>query len=361
METIYLDFRNHENGEKKDLTKAVEALQNGELVIMPTETVYGLGADGLQSKAVRKIFEAKGRKQDNPLILHVADRNMIDQVAVVTSQMEEKLIQAFMPGPLTIILQKKECVPDEVTAGNDTVGIRMPSDEIAHQLIQELGRPIAAPSANLSGKPSGTLMEDIDQGLKQKVAVLIDGGQSRIGLESTVVKVIDGIPTILRPGRVTLEEIQKVCGKGEIDSHIFQQIQKQDEKVESPGMKYRHYAPKTKCRMIYSQDPVWMVQGMKSEIQKANQEGKKILVLALSEDLEKYQTEKIEDILDMGKRENLEEVSNRIFTLLRKVDHYGADLVLIEGVRKEGLGLAIMNRLIRACEYDYREIEKREE
>ena len=126
-------------------------------------------------------------------------------------------------------------------------------------------------------------------------------------------------------------------------------------------MKYRHYAPKTKCRMIYSQDPVWMVQGMKSEIQKANQEGKKILVLALSEDLEKYRTEKIEDILDMGKRENLEEVSNRIFTLLRKVDHYGADLVLIEGVRKEGLGLAIMNRLIRACEYDYREIEKREE
>lgn len=354
MKTKQIDARGIER--EVSLHEAIQALQAGELVILPTETVYGIGADGLNQEAVLKIFEAKGRKTDNPLILHVSNRTMIDQIAEITNPVEEQLIQAFMPGPFTIILKKKSCVPDGVTAGNPTVAVRMPSSVVANRLIAEFGRPIAAPSANLSGKPSGTLMEDIDEALKEKVAVAIDDGPSKIGLESTVVKVIDGIPTILRPGKITLAEIQKVCGKGEIDKHILQKMQNQEEKVESPGMKYRHYAPKTKCQMVYSQEVEQMVEAMKTKIQEARNVGKKVVVLALREDIRYYDEENVVAVLDMGSREKLEEISSQIFTLLRKVDAYHAELVLIEGVKKEGLGLAIMNRLLRACEYDYTEI-----
>jgi len=271
MNPIYIDLRNNQN---LNLIEAVNALKQGNLVIFPTETVYGIGADGLNEKAVSKIFEAKGRKQDNPLILHVSDREMIDKIARDISPVEEKLIKAFMPGPFTLILKKKECVPSCVTGGNDTVGVRMPSEKIANRLIREFGSPVAAPSANLSGRPSGTLVEDIDSDLKEKVAVLIDGGQSKIGLESTVVKVINDIPTILRPGKVTLEEIREICGKGEIDSHILNKMQSKEEKVESPGMKYRHYAPKTKCKMIYSSNRTKMIEEIKNEIRKQKKKKK---------------------------------------------------------------------------------------
>lgn len=354
MKPIYIDLRKNQNF---NLIEAVNALKQGNLVIFPTETVYGIGADGLSEKAVIKIFEAKGRKQDNPLILHVSDREMINQIACNISPVEEKLIKAFMPGPFTLILKKKECVPYCVSGGNDTVGVRMPSEKIANRLIREFGKPIAAPSANLSGKPSGTLIDDIDSDLKEKVAVILDGGQSRIGLESTVVKVVSGIPTILRPGKVTLEEIIAVCGQGEIDAHILNKMQSKDEKIESPGMKYRHYAPKTKCKVIYSADTRKMIDRIKEEIQQDIKENKKVLVLSLEEDLKEYEKEKIVGLFNMGKRACLEEVSNRIFSLLRKVDNFEADIVYLEGVSKEGVGLAIMNRLIRACEYDYIEIE----
>jgi len=354
MKTIYLNVKGKEK--EASLQPAVQALLEGKLVILPTETVYGIGADGLNASATEKIFEAKGRKQDNPLILHVSNRQMIDQIAEITSPVEEQLIHAFMPGPFTIILKKKSCVPDVVTAGNPTVAVRMPSGIVANRLIAEFGRPIAAPSANLSGKPSGTLMEDIDEDLKAKVAVAIDDGPSKIGLESTVVKVMDNVPTILRPGKITLADIQAVCGKGEIDKHILQKMQDSEEKVESPGMKYRHYAPKTKCQMIYSQEVAKMVDEMKKKMVLARSEGKKVVVLALSEDVKAYSNCETIAVLDMGSREKLDEVSSKIFALLRKVDDYSADLVLIEGVTKEGLGLAIMNRLLRACEYDYTEI-----
>lgn len=353
MKPKYIDLRNKKKEFK--LNEATKALQEGNLVIFPTETVYGIGADGLKEEAVIKIFEAKGRKQDNPLILHVANREMIDRIAMIQNELEEKLIQSFMPGPFTLILQKKDCVPEAVSAGNTTVGVRMPSDEIAHQLIEEFGKPIAAPSANLSGKPSGTLTQDIDEELKQKVKVIIDGGQSRIGLESTVVKVINGIPTILRPGKITLEEIQKVCEVGAVDIHILQKLSSQEEKVESPGMKYRHYAPKTSCKMIYSSDFRKMLEEILREAKKIQGESKKVVILSLTEHCKEY--EKAGMIaLDMGSKECLDEVSERIFSLLRKVDQYEADLVLIEGVEKQGLGLAIMNRLIRACQYQYIEV-----
>lgn len=354
MGTTYIDAKGKET--EIVLEPAVQALKEGKLVILPTETVYGIGADGRNQEAVLKIFEAKGRKQDNPLILHVCNRSMIDQIAEITSPIEEQLIHTFMPGPFTIILKKKNCIPEAVTAGNPTVAVRMPSNCIANRLIAEFGGPIAAPSANLSGKPSGTLMEDIDQALKEKVAVAIDDGPSKIGLESTVVKVIDGEPTILRPGQITLADIQAVCGKGKVDVHILHKMQSQEEKVESPGMKYRHYAPKTKCKMVYSPNPEKMVKTIKNKMQEAKKEGKKVILLTLSEDSKAYANEDVEAVLEMGSRQKLEEVSSRIFTLLRKVDDYHADLVLIEGVTKDGLGLAIMNRLLRSCEYDYTEI-----
>ena len=234
-----------------ELENVSNLIKNGEVIVFPTETVYGIGANALDTEAVRKIFLAKGRPSDNPLIVHVADKKDIEQIAVIQTAVEQKLIDAFMPGPITIILKKKTIIPNIVSAGLDTVGIRMPSNEIAQKIIKTSQVPIAAPSANISGRPSGTKISDIREELESRVSAIVDGGDSNIGLESTVVKVIDDVPVILRPGKVTPEQIEKVIGKVRIDSKVFEKLL-EDEKPESPGVKYRHYAPKTKCKLIYS-------------------------------------------------------------------------------------------------------------
>lgn len=184
---------------KDELEKVSNLIRNGEIIVFPTETVYGIGANALDTEAVRKIFFAKGRPTDNPLIVHVGSKNEIEKVAIIQSEIEKKLIDSFMPGPITIILKKKEIIPDIVSAGLDTVGVRMPSNEIANKIILASKTPLAAPSANISGRPSGTKIGDIREELENKVSVIIDGGESNIGLESTVVKVINNIPVILRP------------------------------------------------------------------------------------------------------------------------------------------------------------------
>lgn len=247
----YLDLKNTENLEMLKVPATI--LQKGGLVLFPTETVYGLGANGLNENAVKKIFIAKGRKQDNPLILHISNFSMLENIAYNITEIEYSLMKAFWPGPFTIILPRKPIVPDCVTGGLNTVGIRMPSGTIAKTLIEYAKCPIAAPSANISGRPSGTKIEDIFQELSDKVDYIIDGGMCEIGLESTVVQVINKVPHILRPGKITAKQIKEVAGCVEIDSHVLENIE-EDKPVLSPGMKYRHYAPNSKCLLVYSED-----------------------------------------------------------------------------------------------------------
>lgn len=341
-----LDLKNNHNYEQ--IKDAAKAIKSGGLVLFPTETVYGIGANGLNKNAVKKIFIAKGRKQDNPLILHISNFNMLDLIAYNITSIEQKLIKAFWPGPFTIILNRKSIVPDVVTGGLDTVAIRMPSGEIAKELIEYSETPIAAPSANISGKPSGTNLDDIFNELKNKVDYIIDGGNCEVGLESTVVHVIDEVPHILRPGKVTPEQIEKVAGNVIIDNHVLHKLDHSDKPL-SPGMKYRHYAPNSKCVLVYSKDNNRMINKINILAKDYNHP----LIICCKENSKNY---KQNNILNYGSKDNLEEISRNIFSCLRKVDSFNPDIVFIEGVESAGLGLAIMNRLIRACEYNYIEV-----
>lgn len=333
-----LDFKDKIN--EDEMKECCKSLAEGNLVIFPTETVYGIGADSTNEEAVKKIFIAKGRASDNPLIVHIADFENLEDYVYPPNEIEKKLL-SFMPGPITVILKKKAIIPNNVSANLDSVGIRMPSNPIARKLIKEFGRPIAAPSANLSGKPSGTNIEDIYDEFNGKVAYIIDGGPTNIGLESTVVKVIDEIPVILRPGKITPNEIKEKCGNVKLSDNLFKPAVGP---VESPGMKYRHYAPKTKCILIYSNDNNKLI----TEINK-NIIGN-TCIIGCQENKNKFNNLKY---FSYGSKTDLKEISHNIFSLLRKVDCEEADLIIIEGVKKEDLGLAIMNRLIRTCEFNY--------
>lgn len=327
-----------------DIKEAGKLLADGKLIIFPTETVYGIGANALNSTSVDNIFKAKGRANDNPLIVHIAEIEDIEKYCLKPNVIEERLIEAFMPGPFTLILPKKDIIPNNVSANLDTVGIRMPSNGIAHKLIKEAGVPIAAPSANISSRPSGTKVSDIINEFDGKVAGIIDGGETLIGIESTVVKVIDNIPTILRPGKITPEDIKEIIGIVKIDDHIFK---KATGPVESPGMKYRHYAPNSDCLLVYSDDENKLINLIKDNL-KSN-----AIIIGYKEH-KKY----FKDIpfYVHGSINNYDEISHNIFSLLREVDKKKPDFIIIEGVKKEGLGIAIMNRLIRSSSYKY--IEK---
>lgn len=356
-----------------EMNNVIKILKNGGTVILPTETVYGLAADASSDSACEKIFTAKGRAQDNPLIVHVCDNNMIKKVAQKPNDIEQKLIDAFMPGPFTLILNKKDIICDTVSCGNLTVGVRMPSNSIIHEVIEKSQIPLAAPSANISGRPSGTCIEDIQNEFEDKVDAIVDGGPCKIGIESTVVKVIDGIPEILRPGYITESDIKRVIGNVKISNKLFKKIAK-NEKVESPGMKYRHYAPKTKCILIKSDNDKFEEGSLSNieaknlyseikingninfenmtQIEKVNaviKNNPNCCILGFSEDREliKIQSDKF---ICIGSKFNLEEISRNIFTELRKIDKMNCNLAIIEGVKRKELGLSIMNRLVRACE-----------
>lgn len=343
MVSKYIDLK--ENNEYEKIKPAAESIKQGKLVLFPTETVYGIGANALDEKAVKDIFIAKGRAQDNPLIVHISDIKMLDDLVKNVGPIEQKLMEKFWPGPLTIVMERKSIIPNVITGGLDTVAIRMPSNEIARKLIEYSKCPIAAPSANVSGKPSGTLVEDIIDELDGKVDYVIDSGKVDIGVESTVVRVVDNIIHILRPGKITPEDMQKLGFEVFIEKQILGEY-KENEKVMSPGIKYRHYAPATKCLMVYSKDEEKLVNTISENI-----EGKAAVVICKTQNINKYNAK---HILDMGN--TLEEITKNIFTLLRKADKYNADIIAIEGVEKDGLGLAIMNRLLRACSHNYIEI-----
>ena len=318
-----------------ELELAKTSLEKGNLAIFPTETVYGLGANALDKDAVDKIFEAKNRASNNPLIVHLKDKEEITKYAVISNEVEQKLIDAFMPGPFTLILKKKDIIPSNVTCNMDTVGIRIPIDKTANSLLNKLSFPIAAPSANLSTKPSGTKVSDIYDEFKGKVDYIIDNGESVIGLESTVVKVIENVPIILRPGFITKEDIIDVIGTCSVSEFVLKEAKGQ---VESPGMLYKHYSPNTKCILVDKEEFINVI----SEFQ-----DKKVIIIG-SNSLEGIPCYKY---FNYGN--DLVSISHNIFSLLRQADSVDGDIILIEATIQEGLGLAIMNRLIRTSSYQY--------
>lgn len=343
---MYYNWEKMTNTE--ELRVVCNLIRNGEIIIFPTETVYGIGANALDANAVGKIFVAKGRPSDNPLIVHLADRNKIQEIAQDITEVEQELIDNFMPGPFTLILKRKPIIPDIVTAGLDTVAVRIPENIIAKGIITYSGVPIAAPSANISGKPSGTKIEDIRKELEGKVSAIVDGGETKIGIESTVVKVVDEVPVILRPGRVTPEQIDAVIGKVRIDRNVLGTLNK-DAIVESPGMKYKHYAPETSCKLVYCKDELDQIFYLKKFIKQYDGD---VVVIGVEEHKEKLFLDD-ERFISVAKKDDLEEYARNIFSALRKADKIKSSKIIIEGVKKEGLGYAIMNRLIRTCEHDF--------
>ena len=328
----------------KDIDKIKTIILNDGIIVFPTETVYGIGGSVYSENAINKIFEAKGRPNDNPLIVHISDIKMLDGIVKKIDNVSKKLMENFWPGPLTIILPKKENISNLITAGLDTVGVRMPENEIALRIISACGVPLAAPSANVSGRPSGTNILDIYNELEDKIDAIIDGGNTNIGIESTVVRVVDDVVHILRPGKITKEDIINI-GLEVVDNMINEKIDI-NKKVISPGMKYKHYAPNTKAILVYSEDNEKMIAKI-NELSNEN-----TVVIVTTKNADKYNSK----TLIMGN--NLEEISKNIFSTLRKADKLKADLIIIEGVKSEKLGTAIMNRLIKACSYNYIDLDK---
>ena len=345
---MYYNWKEQTNTE--ELKIVCNLIRNGELVIFPTETVYGIGANALDPVAVGKIFIAKGRPSDNPLIVHLADKRKIEDIAEDISEMEQKLIDNFMPGPFTLILKRKPIIPDIVTAGLDTVAVRIPQNIIAKGIITYAGVPVAAPSANVSGKPSGTSIDDIRKELEGKVSAIVDGGETDIGIESTVVKVINDVPVILRPGKVTPEQIKEVAGDVKIDSKVFAKII-DDDKIESPGMKYKHYAPETKCKLVAYLNELDQIFYLKKLVKEY---GENVVIIGFKEHEEKINLP-FGKFIALSERNDLEEYGRKIFSAIRYADSLKPNIILIEGVKRQGFGIAIMNRLLRTCEYDIME------
>ena len=336
--------------ENDEISEISTGIKNGKIAIFPTETVYGIGANALNESAVKKIFVAKGRPSDNPLIVHISDFEMLNNLVNDLNEIEKLLVNKFWPGPLTVILKKKDIIPNIVTCGMDTVGIRMPNNKIALSIIKKAGVPIAAPSANISGRPSGTNISDIFNELNDKVDYIIDGGNTVIGLESTVVKVDKNIVKILRPGKISPDDIAKLGLEVKLDTHIFENV-KNGEIVESPGMKHKHYAPNILSYLVFSEREEKMIKKIQDIINENLD--KKICVIGCEEHRSCFMSS---NYISYGKMNNLFEISQNMFTVLRKVDNLNCDMCIIEGVEKKSIGIAIMNRLIRACGYNYLEI-----
>lgn len=331
-----------ENIDYSIIKEAAQIINRGGTVVFPTETVYGIGADALNEEAVDKIFSAKGRPQDNPLIVHIGEFEDLYKFASEISEEAKMLANKYWPGPMTMILYKKGILSDKVTAGLNTGAIRLPSNKIALALIRESKKPIAAPSANISGKPSPTQASHVIEDLMGRVDMIIDGGSTCIGLESTVVDMTSEIPVILRPGGVTLEDIEAVLGRCEYDPAI---IKSNDRIVpKSPGQKYRHYHPEADV-ILYKGNIENITQRINEDYDIFKSEGKSVGIMSTAE-TEKYYKGKT--VICVGERTNLLTISSNLFKRLRDFDQEGVDIILAEAIDERGLGKAIMNRLTKA-------------
>ncbi|GKU83680.1 L-threonylcarbamoyladenylate synthase [Niallia sp. NCCP-28] len=340
METIYweVDKTVDSIDSYPQIKKAADFLKQNEVVAFPTETVYGLGGNAKDDQAIKKIFAAKGRPSDNPLIIHIAKQEQIKEFVEEIPAVAKQLMEAFWPGALTIILRiKKGVLSPYATAGLPTVGVRMPDHPVALKLIEQSNLPIAAPSANQSGKPSPTNAVHVKEDLDGKIAGILDGGSTGVGVESTVIDCTDQMPTILRPGGITIEQIEQIIGEVHLDSALTNK----EAKPKAPGMKYSHYAPDV---------PLFLVKGTKERIQllinEAKQTGKKVGVLTTKEHKNYYDADYI---FACGKREDLETVAATLYEGLRSFNYKDVDVIYSEMFPDSGVGQAIMNRLMKAA------------
>lgn len=325
------------------IQRAGDILKKGGLVAFPTETVYGLGANALDEEAAKKIYEAKGRPSDNPLIIHIADVQSLEEIAVNVPEEVEELAYHFWPGPLTLILEKSPIVPYGTTGGLDTVAVRMPSDLIARELILASGGYVSAPSANTSGRPSPTTAEHVFQDLDGKIDMILDGGTVEIGLESTILDMTVNPPMILRPGAVTLDMLEEVLGDVSVDQTILGSESKVPPKA--PGMKYRHYAPKAKLSIVEGtiREEILAIRQIAYE---AEHHGKKVGIIASNETIGFYTHGVVKNI---GTRENEKTIAKNLYTILREFDEEEIDEIYSESFSRQGIGRAIMNRLEKAA------------
>jgi L-threonylcarbamoyladenylate synthase len=321
------------------IVRAARLIRSGQLVAFPTETVYGLGADATNGKAIEKIFRVKGRPADNPLIVHVSDINMLRSIVERPSKVQLDLVSYYWPGPLTIIFRKKKIISDIATAGMDTVAVRMPSHPVALSLIKEAGKPIAAPSANISGKPSPTRAEHVMKDLGGKIPVILDAGATEFGVESTVIDLSVDNPVILRPGPITKEDLAPLIGEARLYSL------KKGEKPLSPGMKYRHYAPSVPLLLVCGG-----ANGIVDKIRKIadteTKKGRRIGILCTDETKDRYPEGLVK--VSLGSRFSPYLLVKNLYHALRTLDEMNLDMILAEGFPESGIFVTLMNRLRKA-------------
>ena len=325
------------------IEEAGRIIRKGGLVAFPTETVYGLGGDALNPESSKKIYAAKGRPSDNPLIVHIADKKDLYRIVREVSEKAKKLMEAFWPGPLTMIFYKNELVPQATTGGLDTVAVRMPSDRIAAAFIRAAGGFVAAPSANVSGRPSTTTAAHVEEDLSGRIEMILDGGQAVIGLESTIVDMSVEPPVILRPGAVTKEMMEAVIGPLEVDKAII--APDSGVKPKAPGMKYRHYAPRADLAVVEGSTEA-VIAAINQLAEEAEAEGKRVGIIATDETKDRYPKGLV---LSLGARKHEEEIAQHLFEVLRDFDETDVDCIYSEAFDEASIGPAIMNRLLKAA------------
>lgn len=321
------------------IKEAGEIIKQGGLVAFPTETVYGLGGDALNPESSKKIYAAKGRPSDNPLIVHIYRLEDLDRIVKNVSEDAKKVMDAFWPGPLTLIFEKTDVVPKETTGGLDTVAVRFPIHPTAMAFIEAAGGFVAAPSANLSGRPSPTLAKYVCEDLNGRVDMIIDGGNIPIGLESTIVDMTSEVPMILRPGFVSKEMLEEVLGEVKVDPTILDA--NSTERPKAPGMRYRHYAPKADMAIVRGED-----EKVSARINEMAKEHKECTVICVDEHVKDYPGLNIKNV---GSAKDSNEIASNLYKILRECDDEGVEFILSESFSDKGIGAAVMNRLIKAA------------
>ena len=346
MNTKLVKIEDTKQIKDEELAEAAQILRDGGLVAFPTETVYGLGANALDETAAKKIYAAKGRPSDNPLIAHISCLEELEPLVAYIPEAGRKLAEAFWPGPLTMVFPKSDIVPYGTTGGLDTVAVRMPSDPVANRLIKLAGVPVAAPSANTSGRPSPTTAQHVWQDMEGKIEMILDGGPVGIGVESTIVDVSGDVPTLLRPGAITMEMLGETVGQVEIDPAI-QAPPSADLRPKAPGMKYRHYAPHADLQLVEGETGK-VVETINELVKEKLVEGKKVGVICTDETKARYPRGEVRSV---GLRAKEETIAHNLFAVLREFDDLGVDYIYSESFSKDHLGQAIMNRLTKAAGY----------
>ena len=344
METLVLKVDESIEGNKA-LDKAAKIIKDGGLVAFPTETVYGLGGDAKNPRSSKRIYKAKGRPSDNPLIVHIADMGQLEEIVEEVPEVVRTLADNFWPGPLTMILKKNKVIPKQTTGGLDTVAIRMPSDNIARELIIRSNCMIAAPSANVSGKPSPTLASHVYEDLSGKIDAVLDGGAAIIGLESTIIDLTSDIPIILRPGAITRNMLEQVIGRVDIDPSILEK--KEADKPKAPGMRYKHYAPKAELTIVEG-NPTKVATYINSHIRENRDKGIVTGIIATSENVDKYIDSNVKVV---GSAHDEEEIAHNLYNILREFDDTDVSVIYSESFEGDGIRAAVMNRLLKAAGY----------